>query len=43
MMERVTRVELATFSLATRRSTTELHPQFERETNNVQPPAGRNF
>src|SRR5262245_38328725 len=27
-MERVTRFELATFSLATRRSTTELHPQF---------------
>jgi hypothetical protein len=27
-LERVTRVELATFSLATRRSTTELHPHF---------------
>src|SRR5436190_13198826 len=26
--QRVTRVELATFSLATRRSTTELHPHF---------------
>jgi hypothetical protein len=41
--ERVTRVELATFSLATRRSTTELHPQFEKgRENNVQLAAQRN-
>jgi hypothetical protein len=29
-MERVTRLELATSSLARRCSTTELHPRFER-------------
>lgn len=32
-LERVTRVELATSSLARRRSTTELHPQFEGGNN----------
>ncbi len=42
-LERVTRVELATFSLATRRSTTELHPQFCAADNNVQPLVRRNF
>ena len=31
MLERVTRLELATSSLARRCSTTELHPRFERE------------
>ena len=39
----MTRLELATSSLARRCSTTELHPQFLGGNNNVQPPAGRNL
>ena len=41
-LERVTRLELATSSLARRCSTTELHPHFA-DRNNVQPPARRNL
>src|SRR5207244_6682676 len=42
-LERVTRLELATSSLARRCSTTELHPQFLRGNNNVQRPAPCNL